>query len=597
MAHSNNEWLEQYELKAPDYDYIERDYVGMEDASYPPARYTKKGDAWVPKKLKNRIFGKKRARLMFIGDITCFEKQFEEAANGKDYDFSYEFDKVKPIFAQADLVVGNLETMIFPDAPYRTEKYVSEQNFHCNAPIEFLDAIRKAGVDVLTNANNHDMDTGAVGIGETIDRVEKLGFIQTGTFKSGKKRYELITVQGFKVAIVAFATEHNNKRCNLTREGVEFLLNDYSREKAEKLIAEARADGAELVFVCIHWGKENKTVNNSAQESIAEELVELGYDCIIGSHPHVLQPFTKMYNEDAKEVPVFYSMGNFVSHNANNAKARSIIACVDIVRTGSRVDLEASYIPIYTSNNCGPKKYVVLPINAHAIDPRNIRKKQVIADVMGEEIGLTTGVLYHECIEKPELPTPAKKDNKPNLSKVQEFPVAYDDGKFAFSIYEKEATLNGLSPEIATSSYSVPSKVLSKPVSKLAPGAFEGNVNMKKINFSMSLSEISEGACRNCPVLEGFQLGSKIEIIRPEAFAGCVKLSAATMRTKVQRIESGAFRGCTALRSVKIPANVTFIADDAFEGCEKAVFYCEADSYALHYAQAHGFKAVVMDLE
>ena len=597
MAHSNNAWLEQYELKAPDYDYIEREYVGMEDASYPPARYTKKGNIWVPKKLKNRLFGKKRARLMFIGDITCFEKQFEEAAQGDDYDFSYEFDKVRPIFNQADLVVGNLETMIFPDAPYRTEKYVSEQNFHCNAPIEFLDAIRKAGVDVLTNANNHDMDTGAVGIGETIDRVEKFGFIQTGTFKSDKKRYEIINVQGFKVAIVAFATEHNNKRCNLTREGVEFLLNDYSREKADRIIKEARADGAELVFVCIHWGKENKTVNNDAQERIAEELVELGYDCIIGSHPHVLQPFTKMYDEDAKEVPVFYSMGNFVSHNANNAKARSIIACVDIVRTGSRVDLEASYIPIYTSNNCGPKKYVVLPINAHAIDPRNIRKKQVIADVMGDEIELTTGVLYHECIEKPELPTPAKKDNKPNLSKVKEFPVAYDDGKFAFSIFEKAATLNGLSPEIATSSYSVPAKVLGKSVTELAPGAFEGNVNMKKINFSMSLSEISEGACRNCPVLEGFQLGSKIEVIRPEAFAGCVKLSAATMRTKVQRIESGAFRGCTSLRSVKIPANVTFIADDAFEGCEKAVFYCEADSYALYYAQAHGFKTVVMELE
>ena len=62
MAHSNNAWLEQYELKAPDYDYIDRDYVGMEDASFPPARYTKKGDFWVPKKLKNRLFGKKRAK-------------------------------------------------------------------------------------------------------------------------------------------------------------------------------------------------------------------------------------------------------------------------------------------------------------------------------------------------------------------------------------------------------------------------------------------------------------------------------------------------------------------------------------------------------
>ena len=597
MAHSNNAWLEQYELKKPDYDYVERAYVGMEDASYPPARYLRKGDVWVPKKLKSRLFGKNTARLMFIGDITCFEKQFEEAANGDDYDFSYEFDKVRPIFGQADLVVGNLETMIFPDAPYRTEKYVSEQNFHCNAPIEFLDAIRKAGIDVLTNANNHDLDTGAVGIGETIDRVEKFGFIQTGTFKSDKKRYELINVRGFKVAIVAFATEHNNKRCNLTKDGAEFLLNDYSREKAEKIIHEAREDGAELVFVCIHWGKENKTVNNSAQEDIAKDLVAMGYDCIIGSHPHVLQPFTKMYDEGGKEVPVFYSMGNFVSHNVGNPKARSVIACLDIVRTDSGVALRASYIPIYTSNNYGAKKYVVLPINAHPIDPRNARKKQVIADIMGEQIGLTTGILYHECIEKPDLPSQVKKDKEPNLAKVKEFPVSYNDGKFIYSIDMKAAVVQGISPDCATASYSVPAKILDKPVSRMVPGVFEGNVNMKKINFCMSLSEISEGACRNCSELEGFQLGSKINTICPEAFAGCVKLSAATMRTKVQRIESGAFRGCSALRSVKIPSNVTFIADDAFEGCEKAVFYCEADSYAINYAQAHGFKTVVMELE
>lgn len=266
---------------------------------------------------------------MFTGDITCFEKQFAEAQKDKDYDFSFEFEAVKPIFDKADLVVGNLETMIFPNAPYRTEKYVSEQNFHCNAPLEFLDAIRKAGVDVLTNANNHDLDTGAIGIGETIDNIERFGFIQTGTFKSDKKRYEIINVDGFKIAIVAFATEHNNKTCNLNSEGIEFLLNDYSKEKAKSIIKEACDDGAEIVFTCIHWGRENKLTQNNSQMKIAEDLANLGYDCIIGSHPHVLQPFTTIKTGD-KIVPVFYSMGNFVSHNANNKKARSIIACIDL---------------------------------------------------------------------------------------------------------------------------------------------------------------------------------------------------------------------------------------------------------------------------
>ena len=164
MSLSNNEFLSEYEIKKPDYDYIERSYIGMKDTSHSPARYEKHNDYWVKKENKKGFFGKKKAKLMFTGDITCFEKQFEQAQNGEDYDFSYEFDAVRPIFEQSDLTVGNLETMIVPYAPYRTEKYVAEQNFHCNAPLEFLDAVYKAGIDVVTNANNHDLDTGAVGI-------------------------------------------------------------------------------------------------------------------------------------------------------------------------------------------------------------------------------------------------------------------------------------------------------------------------------------------------------------------------------------------------------------------------------------------------
>ena len=596
MAHTENAWLEQFEVKKPDYDYIERDYVGMADASFPPARFVKKGDEWVPKKITRRLFGKKKARLMFVGDITCFEKQFEEAQKGRDYDFSYQLDKVRPIFAGADLVVGNLETMIFPDAPYRTEKYVSEQNFHCNAPIEFIDAIRKAGIDVVTNANNHDLDTGAVGIGETIDRVERFGLIQTGTFKSNKKRYEIINVEGFKIAIVAFATEHNNKRCNLTEEGVEFLLNDYSREKAEAIIADARKDGAELVFVCIHWGKENKLVHNSEQEDIADELVELGYDCIIGSHPHVLQDYTTIFNEDLKEIPVFYSMGNFLSHNAVGPKSRSVIACVDLERTANGVELKCSYVPIFTSKCVGDRKYVVTPINAHPMDPRNIRRKQQIAEVMGTEISQATDIKVHETIERLEELPPVKLP-KPNLAKAKSFPVSYDDGKFRFSAYKDYAVLDGISPDCTTSSYSVPANVLGVAVSELAEGAFRGSTTMMKINFSKSLSAISKAACKDCKVLEGFQLGSKIVKIEEEAFAGCKRLSAAVMRSKVRRIESRAFAGCTGLRSVKLPENVTFIADDAFEGCSMATFYCEEDSYAARYAEAHGFPVIIMDLE
>ena len=81
MAYIVNEWLEKFEIKKPDYDLIEREYVGMEGVKYTPVRYVKKGDMWKSKKTISNLFGKKKIRLMFIGDITCFEKQFEDYEN------------------------------------------------------------------------------------------------------------------------------------------------------------------------------------------------------------------------------------------------------------------------------------------------------------------------------------------------------------------------------------------------------------------------------------------------------------------------------------------------------------------------------------
>ena len=595
MLNIANEWLEKYEIKKPDYDYVDRDYIGMSDVTYEPARYVKKGDSWKSKKVTRKLFAKKHVKLMFVGDITCFEKQFEEAQQGRDYDFSYEFEKVQPIFAEADLVVGNLETMIFPNAPYRTEKYVSEQNFHCNAPIEFLDAIRKAGIDVLTNANNHDLDTGAVGIGETIDNVERFGFIQTGTFKSDKKRYEIIDVDGFKIAIVAFATEHNNKECNLTTEGADFLLNNYSKEKAANIIEAARKDGAELVFTCIHWGKENKLVHNEEQTEIATELAELGYDCIIGSHPHVLQPFGTVEG-NGKEVPVFYSMGNFISHNSNNAKSRTIIACIDLERNGKKIDLTCSYIPAFTSKSYGDKKYVVLPIKETTLNLKNAKKLMNIKKVIGDGIKIDKSIKFEDYTEKKVKSEKKKKVEEINLSKVKEFPFVYDDNKFTYKICREEALMTGISEECTTSSYTVPEEILGLPITTIEEGAFEGNQIMKKMNFRKNIRYIAPRLFKDCTMLEGFQVAKTTREICEEAFAGCTNLSAAVMKNGVKKIGPKAFAGCTNLRSVKIGPDVLIIADDAFEGCTRAVFYCEEGSYAEKYAKEHGFKVLNMKL-
>ena len=594
MNHYPNANLLEYEIKSPDYDLLDRKFTDMGEKNAKSLRYTFRKGEWYERNTLP-FFGKSEADLMFVGDITCFEKQFEEARSGDTYDFTYQLAQLKQIFEKANLVVGNLETMIVPFAPYRTEKYVAEQNFHCNAPIEFLDAVKKCGIDMVTNANNHDMDTGAQGIGETIDNIERMGLIHTGTFKSDISRYELINIGKIKIAIIAFATEHNNKRSNLTPEGVKFLLNDYSKENAEKLISEARSRGANLVFTCIHWGKEHKLVQNSTQEEIAKELAMLGYDCIIGSHPHVLQPFDYV-EANGKLVPVFYSMGNFLSHNVVGPKSQSIIACIHITKKNDEYSLSCSYIPIYTSRNFDGKKFVVLPIAKKPLDLHNIKVKKSITDVVGAKIDVSD-LDFKELTQITEIALPKVSMPAPNPAKAKKFPIIYDDGKFVNEIHKEKVRITALSGSATQSSYSISATYKGIPITEIAEGAFLNNAVMKKLNFGSNITEIPANTCKGCINLEGFQLSRKTVTIKESAFENCCKLSGAVIRFNVKRIESRAFANCANLRSVKIPPNVKFIADDAFENCPIAVFYCEENSYAQKYAKEHGYKVVTMELK
>lgn len=585
-----NERLARYEIKHPDYDYVKRSYVGMEFDTYDPARYVKHNNQWFKFPVENRD----TVRIMFTGDITCFEKQMEEAKTGDGYDFSYSFGKIKSVFEQADLVVGNLETSVFPGAPYRTEKYVSEQNFHCNAPYEFLDAVRKAGFDMVTNANNHDLDTGAVGIGETIDSVERFGLIQTGTFKTRKKRYEFLNVDGFKVAIVAYATEHNNKQCNLTEAGAAFLLNQYSKSAAKKVLEQALEEGAEYVIACMHWGKENKDVSNDVQNQIASELAMMGYSCIIGSHPHVLQQFDYIPGKDG-EIPVFFSMGNFVSHNANNKKARSCVACLDLSRVKGRCVAKVSYVPIFTSNRYGDKKYVVLPISNATISPYNRKKMSQIADVLGNKIKTNGDISLRDYRQKKAEKKVPVNIIEPDLNNVENYPVPYVSSSFTYDLYEDHACITGLSEYADNLSYTFGSEVLKLPITQIAEHAFDGNKVMKKLNFGMNVTVIPAGAFANCENLEGIQMGRRVTSVEKEAFANCGMLSSVTMRNRVETIGEKAFANDVELRSAKIPSNVRMIAEDAFENCPKLTIYCEADSYAEDYAKAKGIPFKVME--
>ena len=114
--------------------------------------------------------------------------------------------------------------------------------------------------------------------------------------------------------------------------GKEYLVNVYDKEQAKEDILALR-DKVDVLIVAMHWGVEYASKPNNSQIEIAEYLADLGVDIIIGTHPHVLQPITKI-----DDTIVMYSLGNFISNQYGTDDYNKLIgfmATLDITKTVS----------------------------------------------------------------------------------------------------------------------------------------------------------------------------------------------------------------------------------------------------------------------
>ena len=241
-----------------------------------------------------------RVRLLFAGDVMQHFPQVTAARCGDGFDYRGVFAYLRRRFHAADLVVVNLETTLT-----RTDRYTGYPCFR--SPVALADALRDAGVDVAVLANNHCCDNGAEGIRTSVEELDRCGIRHTGAFADSadyKKNNPLyLTYCGIRLAIVNYTYGTNGMP---VPEGTVVNLIDTVRMAAD--LAAARASGVDFIVACVHWGDEYQRRENAAQRSLAAFLRRHGTDVVVGSHPHVIQPWVA----DLSHV-VLYSLGNVVS--------------------------------------------------------------------------------------------------------------------------------------------------------------------------------------------------------------------------------------------------------------------------------------------
>lgn len=206
----------------------------------------------------------------------------------------------------ADVSFANLETPIAPDH----EKVLASKIF--NGPPALLDALRGAGVDVVSFANNHVYDQGRTGFTETLARLEDSGlaWVGAGATAEAAMAPRIFEVNGLKLGLIGSSRVFN---ANHNKEPDLPSVFAYDADAIASSAAEARAQGADLVVLSMHWGVEYRHAQRDWEIRIGHQLLEAGVDVILGHHPHVLQPVEVYETADGRTTVVAWSLGNFLS--------------------------------------------------------------------------------------------------------------------------------------------------------------------------------------------------------------------------------------------------------------------------------------------
>ncbi|MGE4213951.1 MAG: CapA family protein [Anaerotignaceae bacterium] len=288
----------------------------------------------------------KTAKLTVTGDIMVHSWQYNEAYDPETgaYDFSHNFSEIKKFFTESDLVIGNLETVFAGE-----DRDISDYpNF--NTPDSFGDALKEAGFNLLTTANNHCMDKGTDGLNRTIEVLDGLGIDHFGTYLSEEQRDTILVkdVNGIKIAFLSYTYGTNGIPVSSN-----YSVNLIDGGKMEADISRAR-DMADLVVVMPHMGNEYEETVNDKFKALADKMFTAGADIILASHPHVLQPMEYQTITDAdgtkREGFVIYSLGNCISSQTTPPRNAGVILNLEIQQLNDeQPEIEqVSVIPIWT---------------------------------------------------------------------------------------------------------------------------------------------------------------------------------------------------------------------------------------------------------
>lgn len=316
-------------------------------------------------------------KILIAGDFAPIARVAQLINNG---DYSTVFSEVKTFTDKVDYSIVNLESPIVKSS---LAQKVKKYGPHLQCTPNAAKAIKYAGFDMVTLANNHFYDYGDEGVRDTIQVCydEGLDIVGGGLDLKQASKTFYKEIQGVKFAIIN-TCEHEFSIATETSGG----SNPINPIQQYYAIKEAKFS-ADKVIVIVHGGHEFHQLPSPRMKELYRFYVDAGADVVVNHHQHCFSGY-----EIYKGAPIFYGLGNFCFDSdpqRNNSSWNN----------GYMVQLtfgEAVSFDILPYIQCDKQpKVLMLPVDKFSDDIQ--RLNVIIAD--DEQLQIETENYYHESLK------------------------------------------------------------------------------------------------------------------------------------------------------------------------------------------------------
>lgn len=269
--------------------------------------------------------------IKIVGDV-CFSDGYFDIGFGIGSMLKHHFNPFEYLKLDAeDIWFGNLECVI---SDISSKIGVKAKPFR----VSYNDVSSLHHLDIYSIANNHVMQHGAEAYSEMLANIEKIGSQYVGSLS---KKHMSIDFKDHKFGFVVFSQRGDP----FVEKTMYWLQPEYNEIESEL----HKIENCDFKIVYMHWGNEFIDYPYVEQKKFAHWLIDIGFDLVIGTHPHVLQGY-EVYNGKY----IFYSLGNFLFNMPTEETRYSIIVNLDV----ESAELKVNYDYVFTNKD---NKLAIIP--------------------------------------------------------------------------------------------------------------------------------------------------------------------------------------------------------------------------------------------